>query len=140
MKDELRPSKLQHWWDRPGYWAESWRSEETCSHSETSQRLLTVVEKLAGSGIIIRDEMINHIICECSKFAQKGYKTRHDWVGKVIHWELCMKLKFDHTNKQYMHNLESLQENETHKVLRDFEIQTDRLMSARRPDLIIINN
>ena len=33
----------------------------------------------------------------------KEYTTRHDWVGKVIHWELCKKSKFDHTNKWYMH-------------------------------------
>ena len=36
-----------------------------------------------------RDETINHIISESSKLAQKEYKTRHDWVGKVIHWEMC---------------------------------------------------
>ena len=23
------------------------------------------------------------------KLAQKEYKTRRDWVGKVIHWEMC---------------------------------------------------
>ena len=38
-----------------------------------------------------RDETINHIISECSKLAQKEYKARHDWVGKVIHWEMCKK-------------------------------------------------
>ena len=38
-----------------------------------------------------RDETINHIISECCKLAQKEYKTRHDWVGKVIHWEMCKK-------------------------------------------------
>ena len=32
-----------------------------------------------------RDETINHIISECSKLAQKEYKTRNDWVGKGIH-------------------------------------------------------
>ena len=32
-----------------------------------------------------RDATINHIISECRKLAQKEYKTRHDWVGKVIH-------------------------------------------------------
>ena len=26
-------------------------------------------------------------------------KARHDWVGKVIHWEMCKKFKFDHANK-----------------------------------------
>ena len=45
-----------------------------------------------------RDETINHIICECSKLAQKEYEARHDWVGKVIHWKMCKKFKFDHTN------------------------------------------
>ena len=83
-----------------------------------------------------RDEIINHILSECSKLAQKEYKTRHKWVGKVIHWELCRKFEFDHSNKWHMHNLASVLEKETRKFLWDFEIQTDHLMSARRPDLI----
>ena len=29
--------------------------------------------------------------------------SKHDWVGKVIHREMCKKLKFDHINKWYMH-------------------------------------
>ena len=79
-----------------------------------------------------RDETINHIISECSKLAQKKYKTRHDWMGKVIHWEMCKKFKFDHANKLYMHNLKPVLENDTHKLLWDFDIQTDHLISARR--------
>ena len=86
-----------------------------------------------------RDETITHIINECSKLAQKKYKTRHDWVGKVIHRKLCKGFKFDHTNKWYMHNPAPVLENDTHKLLWDFDIQTDPLISARRPDLIIIN-
>ena len=38
-----------------------------------------------------------------------------------------------------MHNPASVQENGTHKLPRDFDIQTDHLVSARRLDLIIIN-
>ena len=72
------------------------------------------------------DEMINHI-SKCSKLVQN--KSRHNWVGKMIYWELCKMFKFELTNKWYMHSPESIQEN---------EIQTDRLISARRPDLIII--
>ena len=34
----------------------------------------------------------------------------------------------------------SVLENETHKLLLEFMIQTDHLISTRRPDLIIINN
>ena len=47
----------------------------------------------------VRDEIINHIISKCSKLAQKEYMTGHDWVGKVIHSEMCKKFKFDHMNK-----------------------------------------
>ena len=57
-------------------------------------------------------------------------------MGKVIHWELCKKMKFDLTTKCYMHNPESALENEAHKILWDFEIQMDQLISARRPDLV----
>ena len=38
-----------------------------------------------------------------------------------------------------MHNLEFILENEIHKILWDFEIQTDHLNPARRPDLVLIN-
>ena len=43
-------------------------------------------------------------------------------------------------DKCYAHNPTSVQENDTHKLLWDFDIQTDHQISARRPDLIIINN
>ena len=82
-----------------------------------------------------RNETINHVISDCSKLTQKEYKTMHDWVDKVIYWELCKELKFDQMNKWYMHNTESVQDNETQRFLWDFEIPTDRQISARRPDL-----
>ena len=65
-----------------------------------------------------RDETVHHIINKCSKLVQKENKTRHDWVGKVINWELCKKLKVDQTIKCYMHKPESLQENEARNSLR----------------------
>ena len=38
-----------------------------------------------------------------------------------------------------MHNPTSVQENDTHKLQWNFNIQTDHLIPARRPELIIIN-
>ena len=32
-----------------------------------------------------REETINHVISKCSKLVPKEYKTRHDWIGQVIH-------------------------------------------------------
>ena len=84
--------------------------------------------KLCGD----RDEMINHIISKCCKVVQKECKTRHDWVGKIIYWELCKEFKFDYSNNWYMHNPKSILENEMHKLLWDFEIQIDHLISAVR--------
>ena len=82
-----------------------------------------------------RDETDNHIISECSKLAQKEYKTRYDWVGKVIHWELCKRLKFDHAPKWYMHKSKFVLENETHSQGRytwdELEIVTMRKFKER---------
>ena len=52
-------------------------------------------------------------------------------MGKVANWELCKKFPFDHTNKWYMHDLESVLENEIHKVFWDFKIKR---INLSRPD------
>ena len=85
-----------------------------------------------------RDEM-NTQMSECSKLAQKKNKSRHDWMGKLINWDLSQKLKFDHTIKWYMHDAASVLENETHISQWDFEIQTDHWILIRRQNLLIIN-
>ena len=89
--------------------------------------------------IIDRYETVTHIISECSKMAQKEYKTRHDWVGMVIHWELCKKLKLDHADKGYMHKPESFLENEMQTIFGKLKIQMDHSIPTRRPDLVLIN-
>ena len=100
-----------------------------------TNHIKAIIDKQQSSRCMLcgdRDEMINHI---CIKLAEE-YKTSK--VGKAIHWESCKKFKFNHTNKWYLHNPISDLENVTHKLLWDFEIQTDHLISVRRPDLIIV--
>ena len=96
--------------------------------ARTHKKLRSCRCRLCGD----RDETIHHIISECSKLAQTKYKTKHDWVGRIIHWELCRNLKFDNTNKWYMHNPESVLENETYKLIWDFHIQ--RITKSRPND------
>ena len=91
--------------------------------------------KLCGD----RNETINHIISECSKLVQKEYKSRDDLEGKVIYLELCKKFNFYLPSKWHLHNTASVLMNDTHKLLYDFNIKTDHLISAKRSDLIIIN-
>ena len=43
-------------------------------------------------------------------------------------------------NKWYVHKPKFVLENETNKILCDFEMQTNHQISARRPDLVIVNN
>ena len=56
------------------------------------------------------------------QISTEGIQDETQWVGKVIHWEMCKKFKFDHTNKWYMHNPAPVLENNTHKLLWDFNI------------------
>ena len=89
---------------------DSWILEETCCHSTSSERpsanadeknsnnnnnKATIDKTQQHSKIRLcgdRDETINHIIIEYRKLAQKEYKARHDWVGKVIHCKCARSL------------------------------------------------
>ena len=62
------------------------------------------------------------MISECSKQGQREYKNQHNWVGKLMYWELCKRLKFDRTAKLYMYKPESIQKNKTDRIHWDFEI------------------
>ena len=42
-----------------------------------------------------RYEKNNHIISKDRKQAQKEHRSRPDWVGMGIYWELCKGFKFD---------------------------------------------
>ena len=53
---------------------------------------------------------------------------------KGIHWDMCEWIKFDHDNKP-----ESVHKISVHKILWDFNIQTDHPKLARRSGLILIN-
>ena len=73
---------------------------ETCCHSNFSGKPSANArgcEKLSSSKIMIT--------------------RKQKWEGKMNHWELLKKLKFDHTYNKYMHYPESIQENEMHKIL-----------------------
>ena len=80
-------------------------------------------------------DKIAHYISEYSKVTHKKYKSRHDWMGKMIHWELRKRLEFDVAFKWNMYKPGSILENKTHKILWDFEIQTDLVTPTRRPSV-----
>ena len=52
--------------------------------------------------------------------------------GKGDQLGIVQEKKINLTTKLYMHKPESILVEETHKILWDFEIQTDHLISARK--------
>ena len=85
------------------------------------------------------EESIDHIVSGCSKLAQKEYKRRHDNFGKIVHWKLAKKCGFEVSDKWFEHEAESVLENEDYKILWDFSIQTDHVIEARRPDVVLVD-
>ena len=63
-----------------------------------------MIIRLCGDGTIYH-------ISERSQLAAKEYKTRYDWVGKIIHSELCKRSKFDYTTNSQIQTPESVREN-----------------------------
>ena len=87
--------------------------------------------------IIIIIIILKIIIIKYIKLPQKEYKSRLGWVGMLIFWELCKRLKLDRADKWYIQKLESVLEIETHKIICYFEIQMDHQIQARRLDLVL---
>ena len=86
-----------------------------------------------------KEETVSHIVSECSKIAQTEYQKRHGRVATTIHSALCKKYGLPHTEKWYDHRAEPVMENEHVKLLWDFNVQTERTIEAKRPDLILID-
>ena len=85
-----------------------------------------------------KGETVQHLICECSKLAQREYKRRHDNIAKLIHWKLCEKYGLERKEKWFEHCPEGAVENNDVKLIWDINIQCDNVIEARRPDLIIL--
>ena len=85
-----------------------------------------------------RGETVNHIVSENSKLAQKKCKCKNYWIGNVNHLELWKRQKLDNSAKWYMHKPESVLQNEMHKNLKNFLMQSNHLIQARKPELVLL--
>ena len=81
------------------------------------------------------DESLDHIVSGCSKLSQKEY---HGNLEKIVHWKLAKKCNFEAGDKWYEPEQECVLDNEDYKILWDFRIQTDHIIEARRPDLVVV--
>ena len=85
------------------------------------------------------DESVDHIVSRSSKLALKEYKRRHDNLGKIIQWKFVRRCNFEAGDKWYEHEPESVLENEDYKILWDFSIQTDHVIEAWIPYLVVVH-
>ena len=123
--------------------ASEWRFEKGDRKSDRTNLVKATIDK-SQDGPLCRvckkvNECIAHIVSGCNKLAQKEYKRRHDNLGKIVHWKLPRKSYFEAGDKWYEHEPESTLENEGYKILWDFSIQTDHVIEARRPDLVVVD-
>ena len=85
------------------------------------------------------DETVSHIVSECCKKAQSEYKGRHDKVATAGHWGLAKKYGLEHSDQWYQQRAEKVSENKKVKLFWDFNVFTDRVIEARRPDIMVLN-
>ena len=100
--------------------------------------------KLEVNRIVIYDALCFNVAQGCMNGAPNETRTQSYRFACLAYEplycprELCKKIKFDQTAKWYMYKQESVPENETYKILWDFEMQTDLQIPTRRPDLMIM--
>ena len=84
-------------------------------------------------------ENIDHLLSSCSPLAATMYKRQHDSVARIVHWALSKRFKVDVCCNYWNHKPQSVSENSRVKLLWDFNIYTDHVLSARRPDIVMID-
>ena len=80
---------------------------------------------------------ISHIMSECSKQARRECQRRHDNVTRMVHWKLREKFNLEKSEKGYLHNPQTVNENVNHKLIWNMSIQCDNVIVERRPDTVI---
>ena len=85
------------------------------------------------------NKTVNHILSECPRHAQKECKRRHDWIGRRTNLEIYGVNGIHGKSKYCEHQTEVVIENDFCKILWDFTVKTDHLITARRPRMVFID-
>ena len=84
------------------------------------------------------DEHVMHVLSACTVLAPTEYLHRHNRVGTYIHWRLCQHYQIpDIPQKWYLHVPDPVTTGNVATILWDTQIQTDRLIRANKPDIVI---
>ena len=84
-------------------------------------------------------ETIHHEVSGCPKYANTMYLKRHNNVAKYVYNKICEENGLPSINQWYDVEPQPVVENSEIKVLWDFTIQTDKEITAIRPDIVFMN-
>ena len=91
---------------------------------------------------------IEHIIAGCPSIAQSIYLDHHIAVTSAVHWSLCALCGFPrssqwcgfpYSSQWWQHQPLPVLDSDDYKLLYDFNVYTDRRITARRPDLVFMD-
>ena len=82
-------------------------------------------------------ETIDYITSGCEALVKAEYIDRHNKAAAYLHWNICNDLGIMTSDNWYEHQPDTVTNAETHTVLWNMAVQTDRHISANRPDIII---
>ncbi|KAJ8029456.1 hypothetical protein HOLleu_28849 [Holothuria leucospilota] len=86
------------------------------------------------------DETVNHLVAGCQKLAATEYLERHNKVAAALHLEICRHYGIPTAEQHpWLHRPETVNETDRVKILWDFEVRTDKVITARRPDIIVVD-
>ena len=104
--------------------------------------LLKGLEDLEVGGRVETIQMT--ALLRTARILRRVLETSGDLLSLRLHENSSANADVKNSNekkyKWYMYNPAPVLENDMYKLLRDFDMQADHLISTRRPDLIIINN
>jgi hypothetical protein len=82
------------------------------------------------------EETVDHLTSGCPILAKNEYLMRHDKVGAHLHCSICKALNIETTDKWYTHTHtpKPVCEHEDVTVLWNQGVNTDREVTANRPD------
>ena len=73
------------------------------------------------------------------KTSPEGWQWKNDNVAITVQWKLCEKFNLEKSEKQNLHNPQSVSVNVNQMLIWDMNIQCDNIIVERRRDIVIIN-
>ena len=73
----------------------------------------------------------------CEVLVKVEYIERHNKAAAFVHWNICNDLGIKTGDNWYEYQPDTVSNTDTYTVLWNMAVQTDRHISANRPDIII---